>query len=253
MLAATRTMATGIWAAAAGAVGQVAHMDNAANNLANMETAGYRVDRMVFRRTLEGTMKNHRPHETLEASIARSVSPDMRAGRIVPTGRDLDVALSDDNAFFAVQTPHGIRYTRAGNLQIQPDGSLAGPGGHAYLGADGRPLFVPMDSTRVEMANTGELMIDGHRDGQQLLVVRFPDHQQLRKEGDVLLSAPMEAGPPEQMPLPYMQTGALEKSTDTAFKYMSQVTTSSRNFDMLSEVISAFRVVEERAAGIHGR
>ncbi len=247
-------MASGIWAAAAGAVGQVAHLDTAANNLANIETPGYRVDRMVFRRALEGSLKGHRAHETLEASVVRSVSHDMRAGRIVPTGRELDVALSDDNAFFAVQTPHGIRYTRAGNLNILPDGSLTGPGGTPYLGVNQLPIAVSPTAATVEISNTGELKVDGETDGQRLMVVQFPDYRQLRKEGDVLMFAPREAGPPALLDQPFMQTRALEKTTDTAFEYMSEVTTASRNFDVLTEVIQAFRDVEQRAArDIHGK
>ncbi len=247
-------MASGIWAAAAGAVGQVAHLDTAANNLANIETPGYRVDRMVFRRALEGSLKGHRPHQTMEASVVRSVSHDMRAGRIVPTGRDLDVALSDDNAFFAVQTPHGTRYTRAGNLSIMPDGTLTGPTGTPYLGVNQQPVVVSPVATSVEISTTGELKVDGETDGQRLMVVQFPDFEQLQKEGDVLMFAPMEAGPPSLMQDPFMQTGALEKTTDTVFEYMSEVTTASRNFDILTQVIQAFRDVETKAArDIHGK
>lgn len=247
-------MSSGIWAAASGAVGQVAQLDTAANNLANLETPGYRVDRMVFRRALEGSIKGYKPHETLEASVVRSVSHEMRAGRVVPTGRHLDVALSDDNAFFAVETPQGVRYTRAGSLHVMPDGAITGPSGIPYLGPGMRPLYVPPGATNVDIDNTGQISVDGEPDGQSLLVVKFPQFEQLRKEGNVLLHAPREAGPAEQVWPAYLQTGALEKSTDHAFQFMSEVTTSSRNFEMLTQVIEAFSNIEERTArDIFGR
>ena len=247
-------MASGIWAAASGAVGQVAKLDTAANNLANLDTPGYRIDRMVFRRALEGSLKGHRPHESMESTVVRSVSHDMRAGRIVPTGRDLDVALSDDNAFFAMQTPQGVRYTRAGSIHIMPDGALAGPSGIPYLGANLRPLTVPADARSVEIDSNGELRIDGEVDGQRMMVVQFPNYGVLQKEGDVLFRAPPEAGLPALVTSPYMQTKALEKSTDVAFKALSDVTASSRNFNMLSKVIEAFSSIERKAANeIHGK
>jgi flagellar basal-body rod protein FlgF len=253
-LATLANMSSGIWAAASGAVGQVAQLDTAANNLANLDTPGYRVDRMVFRRALEGSLKGHRPHESMEHTVVRSVSHDMRAGRIVPTGRDLDVALSDDNAFFAMETPQGVRYTRAGSVHVMPDGALAGPSGIPYLGANLRPLTVPLDARSVEINANGELSIDGEVDGQRMMVVQFADHRQLQKEGDVLFRAPREAGVPVLITNPYMQTKALEKSTDVAFKALSEVTDASRNFNMLSKVIEAFSSIERKAANdIHGK
>jgi len=247
-------MASGIWSAASGAIGQVAHLDTAANNLANIDTAGYRVDRMVFRRALEGSLKGHRAHESMEASVVRSVSHDMTPGRIVPTGREMDVALTGENQFFAVDTPLGTRYTRAGNIHIMPDGALAGPSGIPYVSQNRQPIMVPPDASRVELTNMGDVKVDGEATGQRLLVVEFADHKQLMKEGDVLFGAPAEAGPPATVTDPYMQTHALEKSTDRAFKHLSEVTHASRNFNMLSKVIEAFSKVEQSAAkGIHGR
>lgn len=249
-----RHMASGIWSAAAGAVGQVAHLDTAANNLANIDTAGFRVDRMVFRRALEGSLKGHRAHESMESTIVRSVSHDMTAGRIVPTGRSLDVALTGENQFFAVDTPMGTRFTRAGNIHVMPDGALAGPSGIPYLGQNRQAIVVPPDAGQLEITNMGDIKVDGEATGQRLLVVEFPDHKQLMKEGDVLFGAPPEAGAAATVTDPYMQTHALEKSTDRAFKHLSEVTNASRNFNMLSKVIEAFSKVEQRAArDIHGR
>lgn len=172
----------------------------------------------------------------------------------MPTGRDMDVALTDDNAFFAVQTPLGARYTRAGNLNIMPDGTLTGPSGVPYLGVNQQPIMVSLDATLVEISTTGEVVVDGEPDGQRLMVVQFPSFQELRKEGNVLMYAPKEAGAPSVVTSPFLQTQALEKSSDTAFEYMSEVTTASRNFDILSQVIQAFRDVDQRAArDIFGR
>lgn len=241
-------MSSGIWAAASGAVGQIAHLDSASNNLANLETPGFHVDRMVFRRALTGSTPGQQAHPSLEYSVTRSATPDMRAGRITPTGRELDVALPDDNAFFAVQTEQGVRYTKAGNLQVMPDGVLATPEGFPYLGANMRPIAVPLDTASVAIQPTGEMQIDGELDGQRLLVVQFTDPNQLQKESGVMFRAPREAGPPTRLVDPYMETGALEKSTDRAFSHMRDVMDASRSFSLITQVIEQFRAVEESAA-----
>lgn len=241
-------MSSGIWAAASGAVGQIAHLDNASNNLANLDTAGFHVDRMVFRRALTDVTGKQSSHPSLEYSVVQSATPDMRAGRIVPTGRELDVALPDDNAFFAVQTEHGVRYTKAGNTQIMPDGALATPDGMPYLGPNGRPLIVPMGTSQVSIGPSGELQVDGELDGQRMMVVSFPNTAGLEKAGSVLFHATPAAGLPQRVADPYMQTQALEKSTDRAFSHMRDVVNATRNFSMVSQVIEAFKSVEDRAA-----
>jgi flagellar basal-body rod protein FlgF len=242
------TMSSGIWAAASGAVGQVALLDTASNNLANIDTNGYQVDRLVFRRALTASMGTERAHPSLEYNVARSALPDQRAGRIVPTGRALDVALSDDNAYFSIQTDQGIRYTRAGSLQIMPDGVLAMPDGRAYLDAGSRPIVIPEGVTDVEISGTGELTANGELLGQKLAVFEFENPEALQKEGDLAIRAPLEAGGRHLIDPPYLQTHALEKATDRAFEHMSSVVDASRNFDILSQVIQAFRDVEKSAA-----
>jgi flagellar basal body rod protein FlgG len=64
----------------------------------------------------------------------------------------------------------------------------------------------------------------------------------------VLLAAPPAAGPPLRVDVPYLQTGALEKGSDQAMKHMSTVVQASRDFEVLSQVIQAFRDVEKSAA-----
>ncbi|MCH2110501.1 MAG: flagellar hook-basal body complex protein [Polyangiaceae bacterium] len=241
-------MASGIWAAASGAVSQVAHLDNASNNLANLDTPGFRADRMVFRNVLRSELSGSAVHPSLEHNVIRSVSHDMRAGRIVPTGRSLDVALPEANQFFAVGADAGVRFTRAGSLHVQPNGLVTGPSGIPYLGQGGQPLIVPAGAGEVGVSRNGDLLIDGQPDGQRLMVVKFANFEALEKEGNVLFRAPARAGAAEVIDEFALETQALEKSTDQAFLHMSSVVEASRNFNMLTEVIQAFKSVEERAA-----
>lgn len=241
-------MSSGIWAAASGAVGQVALLDTAANNLANVDTNGFQPDRLVFRRVLSGMNAAAGAHPSLEYAVGRTSAPEIRAGRAVPTGRDLDLALTTDGQYFAVGTANGIRYTRAGSTQIAPDGTLATANGLSYLNQNLRPIVVPPGTGNVRIENTGELTYDGIPSGERILVAQFSNPAALQKEGSVLLSAPPLAGPPTRVDTPYLQTGALEKGTDNAMRHMSTVVQASRDFEVLSQVIEAFRDVEKSAA-----
>jgi flagellar basal-body rod protein FlgF len=243
-----RSMASGIWAAASGAVSQVALLDTAANNLANVDTNGFQPDRLVFRRVLQSAHGGGEAHPSLEYSVGRTSAHETRAGRAVPTGRDLDLALTGDGQYFPVQTADGVRYTRAGSLQIAPDGALTMQGGATYLNQNHRPIIVPLGVGHVKVENTGELSYDGRPSGERIAVVQFHNPGALVKEGNVLLAAPPAAGPPLRVDVPYLQTGALEKGSDQAMKHMSTVVQASRDFEVLSQVIQAFRDVEKSAA-----
>lgn len=243
------SMSSGIWAAASGAVGQVALLDTAANNLANVDTNGFQPDRLVFRRVLNGNMSAlDRADPSLEYSVGRTSAPEIRAGRAVPTGRDLDLAITADGQYFAVGTPQGIRYTRAGSTQISPDGTLAMPNGIPYLNQNLRPIVIPPGTGHVRIENTGELTYDGVPSGERISVTEFANPTALQKEGSVLLVPSPEAGAPARVNTPYLQTGALEKGTDNAMRHMSSVVQASRDFEVLSQVIQAFRDVEKSAA-----
>jgi flagellar basal-body rod protein FlgF len=241
-------MSSGIWAAASGAIGQVTLLDTAANNLANLDTNGFMADRLLFRRTLSSAMGPERTDPSLEYAVTRTARPDLRSGRIVPTGRDLDVAIVDDARFFAVDTPFGPRFTRAGSCVVAQDGMLTGPNGTPYLGQGYQPIIVPPGTGHVNIDTNGEVLADGNPTGQRLLVVEFPNPDALRKEGNMMLVAPPEAGPPAVVESPYLQVQALEKVTDRAFEHMSSVMSASRDFEILSQVIQAFRDVEDSAA-----
>lgn len=238
-------MSTGIWAAVSGAVSQTSALDVAANNIANSSTPGFRADRELFRETLANAQRG--ADESLRYSVVRSTRPDLSSGTIVNTHRGLDVALRGPEGFFAVQTPQGERYTRAGHLNLTADGTLTTSDGKPYLGTDRRPIRVPPDSKDVTFAPDGSLLVDGVETGSKLQVVRFANAAGLEKEGDVLLRARPEAGR-AQPTTADLEVGALELSNSTAINGMTSLVTASRHFEMLTKVIEAFATADRSAA-----
>ena len=240
-------MSTGIWAAVSGAVSQTNALDVAANNVANASTPGFRADRELFQQTLANA-QGQGGDPSLRYSVVRSVRPDLQAGQIVSTNRNLDVALRGTENYFVVSTPQGERYTRAGHMSVGADGTLTTGDGKPYLGADRRPIRVPPESGTVTFAPDGSLLVDGAESGSKLAVVTFRNQAGLEKEGDVLLRARPEAGRAMPASDVALEVGALELSNSSAIAGMTSLVTASRSFEMLTKVIEAFSQADRLAA-----
>src|ERR1700736_4846096 len=115
-------------------------LDVVANNVANVNTTGYKADRSLFQEYLASNA-----HEDNFASSDRRVSfvqdhatfHDFSPGPTQETKNPLDVAI-DGSGFLVVQTPAGERYTRDGGLQINNQGQLVNASGYQVLGNSGR-------------------------------------------------------------------------------------------------------------------
>ena len=239
-------MSTGVWAAAAGAVGQMASLDVSSNNLVNASTPGFRADSSVFRQVLIRAVDKNTGTQSLRYLTTRTEAPDMKAGQIIPTGRGLDVAIPDEKGLFVISTPRGERYTRAGNFKLRVDGALTTSDGLPVLAENRRPVVVNSTSAAVAISPDGRLMVDG-QPGPKLAVVTFANLSALKKDEGVALRAPPEAGPALAHEVA-LEPGALELSNESSINGMADEVSTSRQFDMTMKVIEAFNTIDMRAA-----
>src|SRR6202165_436612 len=164
-------------------------MDVVANNVANVNTNGYKADKSLFAEFL-----NSGAHEDNFVGQDRRVSyvldsgtfKDFSQGPTEQTKNPLDVAI-DGGGFLAVQTPAGERYTRDGGLQINNQGQLVTSAGDQVLGSSGPIVFQPTDHD-VSIAADGNITvlegvnrIDSVRG--KLRLGRFAPAQERLKEG----------------------------------------------------------------------
>src|SRR3954454_10056942 len=122
-------------------------LDVVANNIANLNTTGYKSDNTVFHEFLmPGVSANQFRGGDRNVSFVQDHATwiDFSQGAVQPTGSPLDVAISG-NAFLTVQTPRGERYTRNGALQINSTGQLVTSEGLQVGGQNGRIVFQPND------------------------------------------------------------------------------------------------------------
>jgi flagellar basal-body rod protein FlgF len=237
-------MSDGIWSAASGAIGQVTALDVAADNVANATTPGFHGNRAVFREVLTQAVRKRAGGFDLEYSVAATPAADLSQGPIVVTGRPLDVAIRGD-AYLVVKTPQGERYTRAGSLRVDEQGTLLTAGGDPVVGADRRPIQVPaQQSLSIDADGTVRA---GPDTAGQLLLVEFDNPRALTREGHFLLRGEAAAGKPKASNAT-LETGAIEGSNTSPVRGMVDIVNATRAFEICERAIDAFRDADRKAA-----
>jgi flagellar basal-body rod protein FlgF/flagellar basal-body rod protein FlgG len=217
-------------------------MDVVANNVANVNTNGYKADRSMFQEYLaSGAHEDNFLGTDRRVSYVqdRATFHDFSQGAVEETRNPLDVAI-DGGGFLVVQTPAGERYTRDGALQINNQGQLVTAGGNPVLGNSGPIVFQSTDK-QVSIASDGNVTvlegtsrIDSVRG--RLRVVSFAQAQNLQKEGSNLYSAGQgnTAQPDTSSKL---RQGFVEKSNVNSVLEMSRMIEVTRTYTQISNLL----------------
>lgn len=211
-------------------------MDTLTQNMANMNTTGYKQRRMMF---TEWMAKNNDAPFRGERKIAlvQDIAQyrDTRVGNIEHTERPLDVALSKPDEYFAVDTPQGTRYTRNGNFSLDPGGQLITSDGYPVLSDAGQPLFFNQADTNIEIRGDGSISTDAGQIGT-LQVVRFDKAQDLTPEGSSLYNTDQQ---PQQVASAGVMQGALEKSNVNPITAMVDMIKVQRSYESVMRSIES--------------
>jgi flagellar basal-body rod protein FlgF len=183
------------------------------------------------------------PARTL--GIVTSGVLDFSPGSLRDTGRPLDLAL-DGDGFLEVQTPRGVRYTRAGSLTLNADGQLVTRNGDLIVGQGGPLTARPGELT---IGADGTISSNGQVAGQ-LKLVRFTNPRAaLKQEGEALFVA-TGAERPQEAPQTRVVQGALEMSNVDVVSEMAAMMQNSRDFDALQNSITLMMSARKLAAEI---
>lgn len=131
-------------------------LDVTANNLANMNTVGFKREQPVFREYVEKTDSAVKPAKQTSFVLDYGAVHDVTAGAFQVTGNPLDVMI-DGPGYLAVEAPGGgTAYTRAGFVKVLETGELATSGGQRLLGEGGKPITVsPEDAGKLSIGSDG--------------------------------------------------------------------------------------------------
>jgi flagellar basal-body rod protein FlgF len=220
------------------------HLDVIANNLANVNTVGYKADQMLFEEYL-----NSGAHEDNFLAQDRRVSyvqdrgtfRNYTQGASQQTNNPLDVAVNG-SGFLVVQTAGGERYTRDGNLHLNNTGQLVTGSGDAVLGTAGPIVFQPTDHDISVSADGTITVLEGVARTDsirgKLRVVSFADAQKLLKDGGNLYSAGA-AGAAQQDTKSTIQQGYIEKSNVNSVVEMGRMIEVNRIYTSIANVLAA--------------
>ncbi len=227
-------MSGAIYKAGAGAILQQMRLDVYANNLANVNTTGFKAEQPVFRFDLsESNPQAPASEEKLSPyALPLEYVTNFETGPLQATGSPLDIAVAGEG-FIEVQTPEGLRYTRNGHLSINGDGVLSTSQGWPVMGQGGE---IPIDGSRVQIGEDGEVSVDGDVAGV-LRIVAFDDPHQLEKIGNALFQhADSGLGLRQAQDFRITQ-GSVEGSNVNAIRTMTEIIDTLRIFETYQKAI----------------
>lgn len=234
-------MDNGIYIALSRQVSLMQDLEMTSNNIANVNTPGFNAQRMLFSEHLEKDTLRNDSYADNPTSYR-----DTSNGSIKTTGNTFDLAISGPG-YFSVQTPLGVRYTKAGNFQINADGTLVTAIGYPVLGGDGGQITIPANGKNVEINGAGQISVDGEDVGQ-VGVSEFRNEQAMTRFGNSLYSATETPIPAE---ISRVTQGALEMSNVSPVSEMVRVMSITRSVDNTAKLTSAMYDLQRKASNIY--
>jgi flagellar basal-body rod protein FlgG len=195
-------------------------LENIANNLANINTYGYKQDKTSYTSFKEIflTLNGNKKIGSITYGTRHSETvTDFDKGSLNETNNDMDFAV-EGKGFFTLQTPNGFRYTRNGSFQRDKDGYLVDANGYRVLGVSGNVK-----------------VIDGKID-QDFRIVDFQDLNFVYKKGKNIYAADPQAG---LIPVnnPKIKQGFLETSNVDLLKNVTELLTTSNYYSLNSRIL----------------
>jgi len=240
-----------MYKALSGAIAQMRKLEVASQDLANVNTSGYKGQRLAFNEVLAARS----PAETRSGGFVAvgDQRTDFSQGGLQGTGNPFHLAVEGEG-YFVVATPRGERYTRSGGFTLSADGTVVTPQGEPLMG-EGVPIQVPngrmivgLDGT-VQSAN-GEVRSANDEVGK-LRIVRFLENRQVVKEGANLLRA--AAVNVEDVATPRVVQSALEQSNVSPIDSMISMITIQRQFEAYEKAMKLMDGATEKMIADAGR
>ena len=246
-----------------GALTQEYRLDITANNLANVNTTGYKQEELAFRdvfkryahdlldpnMSVKGCVRSPEPNIICEPRIGKT-GTDFDQGSLKRTGNPLDLAIQGEG-FFRIRTPEGNFYSRNGAFHLSSDGRIVTAQGYELL-AGGQAVQVPPNSN-IKVNSGGDILADGEQVAQ-IDVVSFEDLSALNKRGENLFQLAEDAQVQEILPQgTTIEQGALESSNVQLVQEMVNMIDTMRSTQSYQKVMTATKKEDSKVINEVGR
>ena len=232
-------MIKGIHTAGSGMLPMTTRLEVIANNLANMNTTGFKRDE-VFTKLVKDAAFIQAQGKGNDGEMQIEHVTDFSEGVLNPTNNPLDLAVQG-RGFFVVDSPGGLRYTRNGNFTLTTNGDIVTADGNPVMGVHGRVQLQNLQNLHSEqlvITESGEMVLDG-KSVARLRIVDFADVRNLVKEAGSLFAAPVTMQPMEvHEDTARIKQGFLEGSNVEGLEEMIAMIELTRNFESNQRMIT---------------
>lgn len=261
-------MIEGLYIAASGGTKQLKKLEILSNNIANMNTQGFKKDMLVY--------EEIRPHFQ-QVSMSNSVDKnnnmiresdpavsyvqvtqsltDFTQGMLIKTDEPLNVAL-EGNGFFVVDSPNGPRYTRNGNFHLDGLGQLVDKNGYMIMTRNEEPILIPFGTRGITINQDGSVFggteIEQDSLGQ-LKIVDFSNLQALKKEGEGYYRLTDPSVKEILVNDAKVLQGFMETSNASAVHEMTQMIETVRQLEAYQKVIQSIDEADDQSVNNLGR
>jgi flagellar basal-body rod protein FlgF len=224
-------------------------LDIVANNIANADTAGFKVESLLTateqRRPAKDVSLKHTVRFTLDSGVAR----DFAQGALKPTGNTFDLALEGEG-FLSVSTPAGTRYTRDGRLGMSAEGLLTTKAGDPVLDEGGAEIRLNTAGGPPTFSANGTVR-QGDTVVGKIAVVRFDNLSALSKEGNGRYAA--DGVEPMAAPDVQLKQGMVEGSNAQPVLEVVKLIELSRAYERMTKMVDQSQDLSRRAVERLGR
>lgn len=219
-----------------------------ANNLANMNTSGFKAESVLYQEYEMAVAAEETPDKTLSFVQDFGLVRNLTAGRAEVTDNPLDLAINGEG-YFKVQSPDGVRYTRNGHFSLDPQGQLVMSNGFPVLTQGGAPLKFDESDTDISITKDGTVSTSQGEKGK-LALVEFENPRLLKKDGNGLLETEEPETPVRD---PKMVQGSLEKSNVQPIVEMTNMIDVLRSYTGAAKMNEKTDELRRRAISTLGR
>lgn len=260
-------MQEGIYIAASAGLKQGKKMEVIAHNLANVNTTGYKRDRLAFKELMppfppdsgHEAGKNillppDKSNKNVSYVAVTGQYTDHASGELKKTGAPLDLALNGEG-YFSIQTQKGIHYTRNGNFRLDTANQLVNQKGEQLLNEQNQPIVINTPGDTISIDRSGNIFVGKGLVNSavgKIKLTTFEDKRTLEKIGD----GQYRQNDPEAKEKPAdgtVRQGFLENSNVSSVEEMTDMLATLRLFETYQKMIQSIDSMDDQSVNNIGR
>ncbi len=210
-------------------------LESTANNMANMNTVGYKGEEPLF---VQYIAKTKDTDKTLGQNISFvndfGMSRNLNEGELIKTGNPLDLAIKN-KGYFALQTQQGEKYTRSGQFMLDNNGQIVSADGYPVMSEDGTSIFIPEEAKSIDIGADGTVSTNSGIIGK-IRIVECEKENELLKIHSGLYET-KEDNLPQNITNPMLEQGMLEGSNVNSITEITKMIEIQRAFEGITKMI----------------